>query len=136
MNIVQGILLVMLGLLTAREYLGQAVKPLGRLLARVAPYGQIFGLAGIIFGTLWLMEAAYLLINVHLHPVLAATIWFVAPLMICLGILLGLDLLSKIIGEPPAAFVVKLMHLRDDLRKHEKALGLLGILSGIFIMFI
>jgi hypothetical protein len=140
MSIIFCLLLIVLGLLAAQDFLGQKAPIFKKCSDALNPYSDYIGLAGLVVGVLWVLEVITTIFTLlHIlfsHPFFALMPIILSLLMLSLGLILGLNYALKLIGNPQNAFIAKVTQIRDSLTAHKKNLGLAGVGLGLLFLLI
>jgi hypothetical protein len=135
MTIIFGLLLIVLGLLSAQEFIGEKIPGVKSTLDMLASYGEFIGTGGLLCGFIWFLEAAHLLGVIDIHPVLVITGFVASVLTMMLGLVFGLPLFHKFMNEPTPAILVKADKWSERLQPHRKILGFIAIAFAILGIF-
>ena len=135
MGLILGLLLIVLGLVAARDFLVEKVPAMRRFIDALQPFAQYAGLAALLFGFVGLIQAVGMLRYFGYGPVYMLMWWITIALLFALGLIFSIDFFNRVVVQPSPAFLVKVNRFTARLLPHKRNLGLAGIVFGILILF-
>ena len=136
MNVLISLLLMVLGAMVAQEVICRSVGALRKLFAILNPQAGYLGLAGLFFSFVWFLECLFTIFQLATNPIGFFMLVIGTLLLFGVGLVLGLDFLRKIVGEPAPAFMLKLGMWRDKLLLKKSELGLTAVIFGVLFIAI
>ncbi len=132
MGIVVSILLMLLGLLAAEAAIAPKAPPaFNNLLAKLRPYQEPMGIAGILLGLLSLLEWISWLSRMNYAPVRMLLALAVVLLTVGLGIIFGFDAIRRNLKDSASPFFLKVDEFRTKILPYKEIMGYAGIVLGL-----
>jgi hypothetical protein len=128
------IVLILLGVLAARDFISGKVPASRKLIDSLYAYADYLGITGIIFGILWILIAISMLHLITVNLFLVLEVWLGALLLFAVGLIFGYGMSCKMAGEPIPGWLAKVGTWRDRLLPHQKELGLASIVIGVIYL--
>lgn len=133
MGLLFSLLLVVLGMLVAEDFLSAKQPAMRKVYDVLNPYADYLGCAGLVCGLIWILDGFTFL---RYFPMHSMAIWGLSVLMLAHGLILSLDYARKLFIDPSSTFILKIAHWRDALLPYRKELGIAAIVLGlIYILF-
>jgi hypothetical protein len=131
MGIILGILLVVLGLLAAENFIVSKIPAAKDLIAKLRVYEEAIGITGMVIGFLSFLE--WLSWLPHLNLFLLRGLIALASVLVAfaLGLIFGLEALRRNLKDPTPAVIIHLDGIRFKLVPYKELLGLAGLVLGI-----
>jgi len=135
MGILYSLLLIVLGLLAAQEYIVSKLPASRKLIDALDGYAEYAGIAGLVLGIHWLIEGVGLVGHPGISPLIILKIWGSALVTLALGLIFGLSLIRRFLNDNAATFLAKADELRTSLLPYRKELGLASLALGVIFLF-
>jgi hypothetical protein len=134
MGVVFSLLLIVMGALIAKDFISEKMPASKSFLEMLEGQGEYIGLAGLMVGLLWFMNALNMMRFFSHAPLHVIEAWIASGLTMLLGLMLVINLLNKIVGEPTPSFFNKLAKMCESLVPYKKVLGLSGMVLGLIYL--
>jgi hypothetical protein len=132
MGLLNGILLVVLGLLAASQSIVARRPDVQKYIDALLPYQGWLGFIACLWG-IWIVLYAVLNLDWLLYvPILWATVLLAGAIEFSLGLLLGYPLLTKHLLSRHAEAMKRGEQVQGSLAPYQTTLGYLGILLGVW----
>jgi hypothetical protein len=132
MGLLNGILLVVLGLLAASQSIVARRPDVQKYFDALLPYQGWLGFIACLWG-IWMVLYAVLHLDwLRYVPILWATVLLAGAIEFSLGLLLGYPLLTKHLLSRHAEAMKRGEQVQRSLAPHQTTLGYLGILLGVW----
>ena len=131
---IYGISLILLSIIAVPSLILSKKPNAQELLDKVAPYQGWIGLVFSIFGIWGIISSLLILEVLSSAPIWWITLFVGSLVEATLGFLLAFPVISKILSKNAPGYQQKSREIREKLVPLQGKLGILGVISGIWII--